>query len=233
MKTLLTFLFITASLHAADTVVVVSPSLVTLNGRGAGGVVSFVATNPQFAGQVQAGLMVWEDAQTKAVADAHAEQTKAVAEVQAAQTKAVADAQAAQTKAAADVRDAQAAQTKAVAEVQAAQTKAAAEVQAAQDAQTKVVVDAQAAQTKAVDDAQAAQTKAVAEAQAAQALAESKLKTLIEGARAALEKPTTAERLAATDALIQTAEQTVAGAKADELRKEIAAKQAELIKLGE
>jgi len=197
MKTLLTFLLITASLHAADTVVVVSPSLVMLNGRGAGGVVSFVATNPQFAGQVQAGLMVWEDAQTKAVVDAQAEQTKAVSEIQAAQSKSVADAQAAQTKAAAEVQAAQAAQTKAVA------------------------------------DAQAAQTKAVSEAQAAQAFAESKLKTLIEGARAALEKPTTAERLAATDALIQTAEQTVAGAKADELRKEIAAKQAELIKLGE
>ena len=197
MKTLLTFLFITASLHAADTVVVVSPSLVTLNGRGAGGVVSFVATNPQFAGTVQVGLEAWEAAQTKAVADVQAEQIKAVAEVQAAQTKAVADAQAAQTKAAADVRDAQAAQTKAAADVQ------------------------------------AAQTKAVADAQAAQALAESKLKALIEGARAALEKPTTAARLAAADALIQTAEQTVAESKAEELRKEIAAKQAELIKLGE
>jgi len=77
------------------------------------------------------------------------------------------------------------------------------------------------------------QSAAVTAAEAAQAFAESKLKTLIEGARAALEKPTTDERLAAADALIQTAEQTVAEAKAEELRKEIAAKQAELIKLGE
>lgn len=75
------------------------------------------------------------------------------------------------------------------------------------------------------------QAAAVTTAQAAQALAESKLAALIAGARAAMEKPTTTERLAAAAALIGTAEQTAEAAKADALRAEIAAKEAELAKL--
>jgi len=78
-----------------------------------------------------------------------------------------------------------------------------------------------------------AQTTALAAAQAAQTLAESKLAALIAGARTAMEKPTPDERLAAAGALIQTAEQTAAEAKAEALRKEIAAKQSELTKLEE
>jgi hypothetical protein len=83
---------------------------------------------------------------------------------------------------------------------------------------------------KAKLDTQAA---AVTEATAAKVLAESKLATLIAGARTAMEKPTTNERLAAAASLIQAAEQTAAEAKAEALRKEIAAKEAELQKLVE
>lgn len=79
----------------------------------------------------------------------------------------------------------------------------------------------------------ASASAAVTASQAAQSLAESKLAALIAGARAAMEKPTTTERLTAAAALIQTAEETAAEAKAASIRAEIAAKQAELTKLEE
>lgn len=79
----------------------------------------------------------------------------------------------------------------------------------------------------------ASASAAVTAAQAAQAAAESKLAALIAGARTAMEKPTTNERLAAAAALIGTAEETADEAKASAIRAEIAAKQAELIKLEE
>lgn len=78
-----------------------------------------------------------------------------------------------------------------------------------------------------------AQEKLVTEATAAKELAESKLSNLVAGARTAMDKPTTSERLAAATALIQAAEQTAEEIKAEALRKEIAAKEAELQKLVE
>jgi len=77
------------------------------------------------------------------------------------------------------------------------------------------------------------QAAALAEAKAAEALAESKLAALIAGARTAMEKTTTEERLAAAATLIESAEQTAAQTKAQALRAEIAAKEAELQKLVE
>lgn len=137
-KTLALILFsVSLSLVAADLLVVVSPSVVQLNGSNVGGVASFSATNPQYAGQVQTALETWAANQT--------------------------------------------------ASVQAAQT--------------------------------------------AQALAESKLAALIAGAREAMAKPTTEERLSAAADLFNKAEDTVEEAKAAQIRADIAAKQAELATL--
>jgi hypothetical protein len=105
-----------AALHAADTITVVSPSLVQRNGVNVGNVASFVATNPQFAAEVQAGLEAW------------------------------------------------------------------------------------------ASELQASTSQAVQEAGTKQAAAEAKLKTLIEGAKEALTKKTSAERLAAASALLQKVE---------------------------
>ena len=112
---LTTFAASIAVLHA-DTITVISPSLVQRNGVNVGNVASFVATNPQFAAGVQAGLEAW------------------AAELQANSAAAV------------------------------------------QDAATK------------------------------QASAETKIKTLIDGAKDALTKPTSAERIAAATVLLQKVE---------------------------
>ena len=88
MKTLLLFslLFsLSANLSAADTITVVSPSLVQRNGINVGNVASFVATNPQFAADVQAGLEAWaadlQTATSAAVQDASAKQATAEAKL--------------------------------------------------------------------------------------------------------------------------------------------------------
>jgi hypothetical protein len=105
-----------AALHAADSITVVSPSLVQRNGVNVGNVASFVATNPQFAAEVQAGLEQW------------------------------------------------------------------------------------------ASELQASTSQAVQEAGTKQAAAEAKLKTLVDGAKEALTKKTSAERLAAASALLQKVE---------------------------
>jgi hypothetical protein len=80
----LTFVILHSSFvlsQAADTIDVVSPSLVQRNGVNVGNVASFVATNPQFASEVQAGLERWasdlQAASASAVQDASAKRAAA------------------------------------------------------------------------------------------------------------------------------------------------------------
>lgn len=74
-----------APLRAADSITVVSPSLVQRNGVNVGNVASFVATNPQFAADVQAGLEAWaadlQAASATAVQEASAKQATAEAKL--------------------------------------------------------------------------------------------------------------------------------------------------------
>lgn len=60
LATLAVFTLAITALHAADTIKVISPSEVQRNGVNVGNVASFVATNPQFAAEVQAALEVWQ-----------------------------------------------------------------------------------------------------------------------------------------------------------------------------
>jgi uncharacterized protein YpmS len=78
MKThLLALILLTASWASAQTVAVISPDNVTVDGKSAGTAINFVATNPQFAAVVQTGLATWQAAQATALQDAVSKQAAA------------------------------------------------------------------------------------------------------------------------------------------------------------